>query len=33
MTGPRMGSLIAQCHRRHNKGDPCMIIFTDWVER
>jgi hypothetical protein len=33
MVMPELRHLIAQCHRRHNKGDPCMIIFTDRVER
>jgi hypothetical protein len=33
MVMPELRHLIAQWHRRHNKGDPCTIIFTDRVER
>jgi hypothetical protein len=30
---PEPRYLIAPCHQQHDKGDPCMIIFADRIER
>ena len=30
---PELRYLIAPCHQQHDKGDPCMIIFADRIER
>jgi hypothetical protein len=30
---PELRYLIAPCHQQHDKGDPCMIIFADQIER
>ena len=33
MVMPELRHLIAQCLRRHTMNDPCMIVFTDRLER
>ena len=33
MVMPELRHLIAQCPRRHTMNDPCMIVFTDRLER
>jgi hypothetical protein len=33
MNMPELRHVLAQCPRRSNRSDPCMVIFTDRVER
>lgn len=33
MTMPDLRHVLAQCPRRHNHSDPCMVVFVDRVER
>lgn len=33
MSMPELRHVLAQCSRRHTMHDPCMVIFTDRVER
>ncbi|MGF7213032.1 hypothetical protein GGE65_007668 [Skermanella aerolata] len=32
-TMPDLRHIIAQCPRRNNHSDPCMIVFVDRLER
>lgn len=32
-TMPDLRHLIAQCPRRNNHSDPCMVVFVDRLER
>jgi hypothetical protein len=33
MTMPDLRHELAQCPRRNNWSDPCMVVYRDWVER
>lgn len=33
MTMPDLRHVLAQCTRRNNHSDPCMVVFADRVEQ